>query len=108
MPSSIASFKYSGSLDALDDAVCRALDRLKVRRELIVRKEGGFAYAAHERLRLLSTNWPVTYQIIVASSAGAWAVTVEAGSKLSPITQDAYNSTRAQELADLIITLVPA
>lgn len=103
-----ASFKYAGDVEALQAAcvdACRQTS-LKIKSES-AEATNGFSIEASEKMKWLTTNWPVSFRIRVQRSGDKWAVIVTAGTKLFSATQDFNNQHKAKELADLIQTLAP-
>lgn len=104
-----ASFRYVGNLEALRKACLDACQQmsLKVKSQTLNGPEG-FQIEASEKMKWMTTNWPVSFKIVAKSSGTDWAVLVTAGTAMFSITQDFNNQHKARELADLIQVLAPS
>lgn len=102
-----ASFKYGGEVGDLLDATRRACDNMSLRRKSEKSDSHGFTIEAREKMRWLTTNWPVSFSISAQPSGDDWAVIVTAGSKMFSLTQDTNNRAKARELASMIESLAP-
>lgn len=105
--SAISSFKFAGDLSALHQATQTACERMSLKVKAGDLTESGFLIKASERMKWLTTNWPVSFKISAEKVGSEWAVIVAGGSSMGSITQDHNNQQKAAELANLIKTLVP-
>lgn len=103
----IESFRTQGSIDQVIKAIQKAAERMKLK---VSRQEGAeeeVRVVCKEKLSLLSTNWPLTFDVLITRvSAGDVVVSVFAESKMTSITQSANNHKKARQLLDLIRNLI--
>ena len=93
------SFRYSGGVEGLRQAVLKSCDRMKLNLKEDRATPDGFQIKASEGMKWLTTNWPVTFEVTAESAGEDIAVLVSAGTAMFSLTQDFNNSGRAEELA---------
>lgn len=102
----IESFRTQGSIDQVIKAIQKAVERMKLKVAIQEGSEEEVRIVYKEKLNLLSTNWPLTYEVTITQvNIGEVTVSVLAESKMTSITQSENNSRKARQLLDLIRNL---
>lgn len=103
----IESFRTQGIISTVINATQKAAERMKLK---VTHHEGSdeeVRIVYKEKLSLLSTNWPLTYEVIITQvNPSEVAVSVFAESSMTSITQSVNNHMKARQLLDLIRNLI--
>ena len=105
---STVGYRYLGEPGALLEGVVRAAEQMK----LVVHEkkvsDSSFKLAASEKMKWLTTNWPVKFEIEATHEDGHSALIARAWTAMTSLTQDFNNQAKAQELIDLIKLNAPS
>jgi len=103
----IDSFRYSGDIVGLKKAALTACERMGLKLKSETQTDAGLNIEAGEKMKWLTTNWPVSFNVSAEKVGDDWAVIVTGGARMVSITQDTNNQQKAMELCNLIKTLSP-
>ena len=101
------TYGYHGDLNALLGIVEKSITQmdLKVKNKSI--SDNSFYFTFSERMRWLTTNWPVHFDIKAEKSKGIINLNVQAWAQIFSITQARYTQQKAQEFLDLVKNYAP-
>jgi uncharacterized protein YecT (DUF1311 family)/ribosomal protein L40E len=100
--SATLAYKYNGKLNDLRDGVIKSCEKmaLSIKDELI--KEDEFRLIASQKINIISTNWPVKFEITAERIGQSFTLIIKGDSIMGSITQSSNNSAKANELLTLI------
>lgn len=100
--SATLAYKYNGKLNDLRDGVIKSCEKmsLSIKDELI--KEDEFRLIVSQKINILSTNWPVKFEITAERIGPSFTLIIKGDSIMGSITQSSNNSAKANELLTLI------
>ncbi|PKN71987.1 MAG: hypothetical protein CVU50_09365 [Candidatus Cloacimonetes bacterium HGW-Cloacimonetes-3] len=102
----VSSLKYNGDGKELITVINETCMRMGLTIKSGVNINKGYIIEASERLRILSTNWPISFKIeIEVMGKDIWAVIITASCFLTSITQETNMQNKANEIVQLIKTL---
>ena len=101
------TYRYNGELNILVGAVEKSITRmdLKIKNKSIT--DNSFYFSLSEKMRWLSTCWPVHLDIKAEKSGEMIDLNIQAWYQLYSITQVKHTQKKAQEFLDLVKNYAP-
>lgn len=101
------TYRYNGVLDILLQAVEKSINQmnLKVKNKSIT--NNSFCFSLSEKMRWLSTSWPVHFDIKAEKSGEKIDLNIQTWYQLYSITQVKHTQKKAQEFLDLVNNYAP-
>lgn len=96
------TISFSCSQEVLKKAIHESIQMLNLKPKENNLTEEEIYYLLAEKMKWMSTNWPVTYEIRGMKIDGGWRLIVKCWAKLSSITQDRYTEKKPQEFIELV------
>jgi len=105
---STVGYGYRGDPGLLLKGTIRAIEQMKLVIHEKSVSERSFKLAASEKMKWLTTNWPIKFEIEATHEGGQSTLVVRGGTLLTSITQEFNNQAKVQELVDLIKLNAPS
>ena len=102
-----AVYSYSGTQEDLLAAVLHAIQKMNLIKKNEYKSDNSFSIEASEKMKWLSTSWPVNFKIESAFVNGISKLTVLAESESIPVTQERLTQAKADEFIDLVKAFAP-
>jgi hypothetical protein len=102
-----AVYVYDGDPKTLLGATFKAMDKMKLRVSNQNVRGDSFSMEASEKMKWLTTNWPVKFKISSVYLNGTSTLTVTAGATLTSLTQEFSNQAKVNEFMDLVKAFAP-
>lgn len=96
------TISFNCSQEELKKAIHESIQMLNLNPKENNLTEEEIYYLAAEKMKWMSTNWPVTYDIRGKKIDGGWRLIVKCWAKLSSFTQDRYTEKKPQEFIELV------
>lgn len=105
---STSGYNYRGDFQALLAAVKKAVQQMDLKTSSAKIKSDSFSFEVAEKMRWMSTSWPVKLSIEATDEKGSSLLMVRARSASLPsITQDFSNQAKVQEFVELVKVFAP-
>lgn len=101
-------YNYRGDFRVLLEAVRKAIAQMKLKTNSSKITDSSFSFEVAEKMKWLTTNWPVKFSIEASDKNGTSTLIVHAVSTLTSITQEFSNKAKVQELMELVKLFAPS
>jgi hypothetical protein len=102
-----AVYVYDGDSKTLLGATFKAMDKMRLRVSNQNVRGDSFSMEASEKMKWLTTNWPVKFKIASVYLNGTSTLTVTVGATLTSLTQEFSNQAKVNEFMDLVKAFAP-
>lgn len=103
-----AGYNYRGDFRVLLEAVRKAIEQMKLNTNSSKITDSSFSFEVAEKMKWLTTNWPIKFSIEAIDKNGTSTLIVHARSTLTSITQEFSNKAKVQELVELVKLFAPS
>ena len=102
-----AAYIYNGTPKTLLSGVLKAVEKMNLTAKHENVKDNSFSIEVSEKMKWISTNWPIKFKIESSFMNGTSTLIVKASSTLTSITQEISNQAKVNEFLDLVKTFAP-
>jgi len=102
-----SGYNYRGDFQNLVSAVRKAIEQMGLKTEVFNATGRSLSCEVAEKMKWLTTNWPVKFSIEGTYADGESVLIVRASSTLPSITQEFSNQAKIQEFVELVKLYAP-
>ncbi len=102
-----AAYIYNGTPNTLLSGVLKAIEKMNLTNKYENVIDNSFSIEVSEKMKWLSTNWPIKFKIESSFMNGTSTLVVKASSTLTSYTQEFSNQAKINEFLDLVKTFAP-
>ena len=103
-----SGYNYRGDFQLLVAAVRKAIEQMELKTEFFSATGTSVSCEVAEKMKWLTTNWPVKFSVEGTYANGASVLMVQASSTLPSITQEFSNQAKIQEFVELVKLYAPS
>lgn len=103
-----SGYNHRGDFQVLLSAVKKAIQQMELKTEYFSSTNTSLSCKVAEKMKWLTTNWPVKFSIEATHAEGASVLIVRASSTLPSITQEFSNQAKIQEFIELVKLYAPS
>lgn len=101
------AYNYNGDFSKLKSAVYQAIQKMNLNTKIDYSSDSHISVEVSEKMKWLSTNWPVSFKIESQNSDNGLTLVVKVGTILTSYTQEISNQAKINEFIDLVKAFAP-
>jgi hypothetical protein len=102
-----AVYVYNGAEETLLSAIHRAIDTMNLNIKREYAQTESISFEVSEKMKWLTTNWPVSFEIKASLENRQWTLVVRGSSTLTSYTQEFSNQAKVNEFLELVKSFAP-
>jgi hypothetical protein len=103
-----SGYNYRGDFSILVAAVRKAIEKMNLKTNSDKVTDYTLSFEVAEKMKWLSTNWPVKFSVEATNKNGTSTLIVRAKSTLTSFTQEFSNQAKVQEFIELVKLFAPS